>query len=204
MYEDYFKNKKAIEEKLLKNNFVKDKNLYRYQQDIDKEFFICLTIYSPYKTVIQVKDKEFKDDYPIFFLDRKVNSFVSNLRLKADEILSKIKEECYEDCYIQERQPDELISSVLKRFQNDIIENKNNIISIKRSDNKRSYLAITKSSIDNNYYIDFTGNDLDIDDIYLFKPKTRNLRFNISAILNDSIPDKNLLSFILLSREENS
>lgn len=201
MFKDYFKNKKAIEKELIKYKFIKQGTLYRYETDIDKEFLICIKVLSKYKTIIEVKDKEFNDDYPLFFLDNNTSSHILELRQKAEIILSKIQSECFEDCFFDERQPDEIIEELILYYPNDIKEFKDDEFYLKRNDNFKRYLCITK--LDGNFYVSFSSMDLEIDNYYFFSSKIRNNRFNISSILNERIPDKDLLSFLMLSRELN-
>lgn len=201
MYQDYFLNKKAIEDELIKHKFNKQQTLYLYETFIDKEFLIYIKVLSLYKTIIEVKDREFNDDYPLFFLDNNTSAHILELRKKAENILSKIRDECFEDCYFERRQPDEIVKELIYLYPDDFIERKNDLFYLKRNDNLKKYLCISKSS--DNFYVSFSSYVLDIDDEYFFSSKIRYSKFNISILLNEKIPDKDLISFLMLSRELN-
>ena len=197
-----FENKRAILSRLVPFGFIKDSTQYRYEISIDAEFLLRVIVSSPYETRISVIDKDVNEEYVPFFFRREENEFFLSLEKKIESILSSIEKECYEKSYIRCPQGDFLLSFFLNRFE-DIIGKKKDILFLKRKDTNKEFLSIVYREKDQCYYVLFSGDEGDIDDLYFFSPFFREKKFNIAAKLDGSVPDKTLVSLLMYSRQLN-
>ena len=197
-----FSGRKAVSEKLLRYGFRKEGTLYRYETDIDEEFFLCLEVFSPYESRLSILDKELKEEYIPYFSYMEKTDFLLSLENRVNRILDKIGDSCYERSYLPCFQGDRVVSLLVGKYQ-DKVDEKENAIRLRREDNNKVYLSIFQKPKDNLFYAFFHGDDNDIDNEFLFPPFLRERKFNIAVPLDGRVPDANLVSMLCYSRELN-
>ena len=186
-------------EKLLRYGFRKEVTLYRYEKDIDEEFFLCLDVLSPYDSKLSILDKELKEEYIPYFSHKNNTDFLLSMENKVKTILKWIEKNCYQQSYLPRIQGDRVLQALIQRYH-DVIQIKDKVVRMRRIDNHKEYLAIFQKPKDKEFYVFFSGDDMDIDGEFLFPPFVPERKFNLIVPLDGRVPDSNLISMLEYSR----
>lgn len=104
--------------KLTQYGFVKEKDKYIYEKNIqDMPFKVIVTIVSN-KVYIDVIDIENDEKYAPFYVEEATGKYVGLVRKEVENILSDIAQSCYKKEVFQNEQSRKVIEYVSKKYSN--------------------------------------------------------------------------------------
>ncbi|MFA6830051.1 MAG: MmcQ/YjbR family DNA-binding protein [Bacilli bacterium] len=210
--QDLFKNKCPEISKLLSYGFIRKSNLLIFEKKIhNDEFTLQVEVNDKSNTSFKLIENAFKEEFVLFALDSYQGDYVFSLRKEAIAILDDIIAKCYYDSFYKTQQARN-IALFIKDNYDDVLTpfpgDEDYCYTVKRKDTKKWYLLLLKvqrGKIDNSAsqepieVICLKGDIDTIDNEVIFPGFHMNKKHWISIILDNSLPDNALFSFIELS-----
>ena len=117
IYDDVFKYKAPVFDKLLDFGFIFQDNKYEYDQKIvDNQFELKICIFNDGKIQIQVIDSDTGDEYRLHLIDGVVGEFVGKVRTECLKILQAIADNCFEAKIYKTEYANKIINYVKEKY----------------------------------------------------------------------------------------
>lgn len=212
---DFFKNKKANTEKLLKFGFINKNGEYFYCQNIiNGEFLLRVILSVEGKIRTEVIETDTKEIYTLHLVEGVNGSFVGKIKDEYENTLRKIAEECFEIDVFKSDFSKKVITYARKKYGDELEYlwekfSKNAIL--RRKDTEKWYaalLTVSKNKIGLNgeevvEILDLRANPDEVDSIVdnkkYFPGYHMNKKHWITIILDGSVPEKELYKKIDIS-----
>lgn len=120
MFEDIFKRKSLITEKLKPYGFTKEDKIYHYHTEIlNNDFQLEVIIDDNGKVGTNLIEKENGEPY-VLYKTNASGSFVAEVREAIEEVLRDIADKCYEDAIFKTKQAKMLIEFIRKTYGDEL------------------------------------------------------------------------------------
>lgn len=212
MREYKLKYKKIDTKKMLSFGFVKNDGIYVYKTDIlDGQFYIELIVSNGEKLFARVVEKEFDEEYTLHLVPEAVGSFVGAVRGEVEKLVEKFERQCCETEIFKCRQTYAVIEYVKNTYGSDIEflwEKSPDSAVFRRSDNKKWYgiimtvpfkrLGVNSDEEAEVVNLKAPPENIDriIDSKSVFPAYHMNKTYWVTVVLNGSISNKDLFSYI--------
>ncbi len=146
MFDEIFTNTKVNIDKLQKYHFTKLDDKYSYTTDIvDGQFALIANVTTDGKVTTKVIDKESQEEYVLHLIKDSVGEFVGRVRLDIENVLTDIKNKCFDTQIFKSIQAQQIIQYVSNKYgdQLEFLWQKfsNNAV-LRRSDNDKWYAIL--------------------------------------------------------------
>jgi hypothetical protein len=120
MFENIFKHKKNIPEKLEAYGFQKINNVFQYSTSIlDSEFLLQITIKKSIVPDTKLIEAATGEEY-ILYKTEAAGEFVGEIRMAVAEVLQDIADKCYETEIFKSKQALEVISYIRQKYGDEL------------------------------------------------------------------------------------
>ena len=159
IFDNIFKNKIPVFEKLANFGFVLYEDIYVYScKIVDGQFIFNVRVDPSGKIQTKVIDSTTKDEYILHLIEGTTGNFIGKVRTQCFNVLQKVADNCFETKVFHSAYANEVIRYVKEKYQHDpeYLWSKfpENAI-IRRSDNKKWYAVLL---IVERHKIGLTGN----------------------------------------------
>lgn len=214
--EELFRKTKIDFNKISKYGFKKDRNLYKYSQNIMNDTFrVDIKIDNDGIVKGRVYDLSFGDEYTNFRIEDSTGPFVGQVRDEFENLLKDIRNSCFtRESFIYE-QSNRITNTIKEKYGDDpeFIWEKLPGYGIFRNPNNRKWYGLIMN-IDRSKLKDGTG-EVEILNIKLDESKTSNLLKRkgfypsyhmkkdnwITITLDNTIPDDEIMNYIMESHK---
>lgn len=146
IFDNIFKNKIPVYDKLLTFGFVFNENAYVYTRKIvDNQFDFIVSITSDGNIQTKVIDLSTEDEYTLHLTEGVSGSFIGKVRTDCLNILQAVADNCFEIKIFQSIYADKIVKYIKEKYQDNLEylwpKFPQNAI-IRRSDNKKWYVAL--------------------------------------------------------------
>lgn len=146
IFDDVFKNKIPLPDKLLSYGFSLDEGTYVYNcKIVDNQFDLTVYIAQSGQVYTKVIDSNTGDEYRLHLVESVVGSFIGKVRADYLDVLQKIADNCFETKIFQSEYADKIIQYVREKYRHELEylwqKFPENAI-VRRTDNQKWYLAL--------------------------------------------------------------
>ncbi|MFR1368460.1 MAG: hypothetical protein ACLSBF_08980 [Alphaproteobacteria bacterium] len=146
IFDDVFKNKIPLPDKLLSYGFSLDEGTYVYNcKIVDNQFDLTVYVAQSGQVCTKVIDSSTGDEYRLHLVESVVGSFIGKVRADYLDVLQKIADNCFETKIFQSEYADKIIQYVREKYRHELEylwqKFPENAI-VRRSDNQKWYLAL--------------------------------------------------------------
>lgn len=209
MEKEIFKKSEIDTNKLIKYGFIKENNKYVYRKNILNNSFEIIIIVENNNVKGKIIDKEINEEYLSFRIENQVGEFVSKVRDEYISLLEDIKNKCTMTKSFIYNQSNR-IAQKIKELYNDEPEflwEDNTSAVFKNKNNKKWYgiiMNINKNKLDEEdkdvEVLNIKLNEKLIEDLLkkkgFYKAYHMNKKYWISIILDDEVPDEEIINLI--------
>ncbi len=212
MFNEIFTNTKINTDKLQKYNFVKSSNKYSYTTDIvDGQFALIVTITLDGVVSTKVIDKASQEEYVLHLIKDSVGEFVGRVRLDIENVLTDIKNKCFDTQIFKSIQAQQIIQYVNGKYgdQLEFLWQKftNNAV-LRRHDNDKWYALLiglpkNKLGIKGDEMVEIIDVRIQpevitqlIDNKQFFAGYHMNKKHWMTICLDSGVPTQNIINYI--------
>ncbi len=209
MEKEIFKKSEIDTNKLIKYGFIKENNKYVYMKNILNNSFEIIIIVENNNVKGKIIDKEINEEYLSFRIENQVGEFVSKVRDEYISLLEDIKNKCTMTKSFIYNQSNR-IAQKIKELYNDEPEflwEDNTSAVFRNKNNKKWYgiiMNINKNKLDEEdkdvEVLNIKLNEKLIEDLLkkkgFYKAYHMNKKYWISIILDDEVPDEEIINLI--------
>lgn len=209
MEKEIFKKSEIDTNKLIKYGFIKENNKYVYRKNILNNSFEIIIIVENNNVKGKIIDKEINEEYLSFRIENQVGEFVSKVRDEYISLLEDIKNKCTMTKSFIYNQSNR-IAQKIKELYNDEPEflwEDNTSAVFRNKNNKKWYgiiMNINKNKLDEEdkdvEVLNIKLNEKLIEDLLkkkgFYKAYHMNKKYWISIILDDEVPDEEIINLI--------
>ncbi len=206
------KGKKVNFDQLLSYGFKEKKNQYEYEKSIFNEhFLICISITKDGLLTGKIWDNHVNDEYTAFRIKNQNGEFAGRIREEYQHILQDIVDHCYNSNYFLYDQTNRIANKIIEQYNNkpEFLWEKSPGFGIFRNPVSKKWYALIMQ-IDQNKLDPKKKGEVEIVNVKLnpnrikelikkkgfYKAYHMNKKYWITIVLNDTIPDEQVMEFI--------